>query len=87
MAGWATQIQAHRYSADLERLPVTVRRLVQKKVDEMGTRLNAFSHSRLTGETAFRLRVGDYRVLYSFDSARGRIFLLSVGHRREIYKI
>ena len=34
----------------------------------------------------FKLRVGDYRVLYEFDVKQGRIYLHYVGHRREIYK-
>ncbi len=41
---------------------------------------------RLTGRSEFKLRVGDYRVLYEFDVAAGRIYLLYVGHRRDIYK-
>jgi mRNA-degrading endonuclease RelE of RelBE toxin-antitoxin system len=34
----------------------------------------------------FRLRVGDYRVLYGFDVKHGRIFLLRVAQIRAIYK-
>ena len=32
------------------------------------------------------MRVGDYRVLYEYDLVQGRIYLLYVGHRRDIYK-
>ena len=52
----------------------------------MGTRLPGFPHQRLTGRREFKLRVGDYRVLYEFDVAQGRIYLHYVGHRRDIYK-
>jgi mRNA-degrading endonuclease RelE of RelBE toxin-antitoxin system len=55
-------------------------------VDEVGTRLEGFPHKRLTGRSEFKLRVGDYRVLYEFDVKLGRIYLHYVGHRREIYK-
>ena len=51
----------------------------------MGLRLAAFPHYRLTGSNRFRLRVGDYRVIYTFDLTQGVIHLLAVGHRREIY--
>ncbi len=51
----------------------------------MGSRLDSFPHQRLAGRPEFKLRVGDYRVLYEFDLAAGRIFLHYVGHRREIY--
>lgn len=43
-------------------------------------------HQRLKGRAEFKLRVGDYRVLYEFDSSQGRIYLHYVGHRREIYQ-
>ena len=56
------------------------------KVDEMGTRLEVFPHKRLQGRAEFKLRVGDYRVLYEFDLRQGRIYLHYVGNRREIYK-
>ena len=63
-----------------------MRAAVQRKVDDMGTRLEAFPHPRLRGRSEFKLRVGDYRVLYEFDLKLGRIYLHYVGHRREIYK-
>ena len=60
--------------------------MVQHKIDEMGLRLKEFPHKRLQGRPEFKLRVGDYRVLYEFDVQLGRIYLHYVGHRREIYK-
>jgi mRNA-degrading endonuclease RelE of RelBE toxin-antitoxin system len=56
------------------------------KIDDLGRRLGTFLHARLTGRTEFKLRVGDWRVLYEFDAAAGRLYLLYVGNRRDIYK-
>lgn len=63
-----------------------MREAVQRRVDEMGVRLDTFPHQRLRGRPEFKLRVGDYRVLYEFDLVQGRILLHYVGHRRDIYK-
>ena len=52
----------------------------------MGEHLEAFPHQRLQGRHEFKLRAGDYRVLYEFDARLGRIYLHYVGHQREIYK-
>ena len=52
----------------------------------MGLGLATFPHHRLTGSNRFRLRVGDYRVIYTFDAAANVIHLLAIGHRREIYR-
>ena len=40
----------------------------------------------MKGVDSCRLRVGDYRVIYDFDRAKGILHLLSVGHRREVYR-
>jgi mRNA interferase RelE/StbE len=40
----------------------------------------------MTGGNRYRLRVGDYRIIYTFDKTRNEIHLLAVGHRREIYR-
>lgn len=68
-------------------LPKHMQELIQRKIDEMGTRLADFSHTRLKGASGnYRLRVGDYRVIYAFDLARNVILLKLVGHRREVYR-
>jgi mRNA-degrading endonuclease RelE of RelBE toxin-antitoxin system len=52
----------------------------------MGLRLTTFEHYRMTGLDKCRLRIGDYRVIYRFDPVRGEIYLVAVGHRREIFR-
>ncbi len=52
----------------------------------MGTRLLDFPHYQLTGCDKFRLRVGDYRVIYDYNVCRNEIHLLAIGHRREVYR-
>ncbi len=80
------QIWSPTFSKAFDSLPPHIRDAVQQKVDEMGARLENFPHQRLQGRSEFKLRVGDYRVLYEFDVNLDRIYLHYVGHRREIYK-
>ena len=82
----ALQIWSPTFSKAFDSLPASVRDAVQRKVDEMGTRLESFPHQRLQGRSEFKLRVGDYRVLYEFDVQQGRIYLHYVGNRGDIYK-
>lgn len=82
----ALQIWSATFARAFHALPAGVRVSVERKVDEMGSRLERFPHQRLAGRPEFKLRVGDYRVLYEFDLGKGRICLHYVGHRREIYK-
>ena len=42
---------------------------------------------KLTGaEQLYRLRVGDYRIVYGFDKAAGQIIVHYVRHRRDVYR-
>ncbi len=41
---------------------------------------------KLQGQESYRLRVGDYRVLYTIDDKSKKIFVMAVGHRREVYR-
>jgi mRNA-degrading endonuclease RelE of RelBE toxin-antitoxin system len=82
----ALQIWSHVYCRHFDSLPPAVQRDITGKVDELGTRLDTWPHNRLRGCTEFRLRVGNYRVLYDFDLTTGRLYLLYVGHRREVYR-
>ncbi|PYK65776.1 MAG: hypothetical protein DME21_00115 [Verrucomicrobia bacterium] len=47
----------------------------------MGSRLATFPHFRMAGSDRYRLRV-----IYRFDVNRGEIYLVAIGHRREIYR-
>ena len=41
---------------------------------------------KLTGRDAWRIRVGDYRVIYEIHAGRLLILVVDLGHRREIYR-
>ena len=86
MSGAATQRFSREFDAALMRLPPATRALVLEKIDALGSQLDRFSHYRMTGRNEYRLRVGDYRVIYDFDRARNIIDLITLGHRREIYR-
>jgi mRNA-degrading endonuclease RelE of RelBE toxin-antitoxin system len=70
MPGAATQIFSAEFDSALARLPGSIATLVAGKIDDMGGRLDSFPHYRMTGRNEFRLRVGDYRIIYEFNVAR-----------------
>jgi len=40
----------------------------------------------LVGVDAFRIRIGDYRVVYTITDEIRIVSVLSIGHRRDIYR-
>jgi mRNA interferase RelE/StbE len=41
---------------------------------------------RLTGEDLYRIRQGDYRVIYSLADAELTVLVIHIGHRRDVYR-
>jgi mRNA interferase RelE/StbE len=82
----ALRIYYTRFDTTFFKLPPAIQARIEAKLDDMGTRLSDFPHHHLTGSNRFRLRVGDYRIIYTFDTSSQIIHLLAVGHRREIYR-
>ena len=42
--------------------------------------------TKLTGREGWRIRVGNYRVLYDIDDAVRRVTVVNIGHRRDVYR-
>ena len=50
-------------------------------------RVRPYPHvKKLVGNPYFRLRVGDYRVILDIKENKLIIYVLEVGHRRNVYK-
>ena len=82
----ATQVYYASFDAVFLKLRRVLRTRVEAQIDEIGSRLASFPHHRLKGSNRFRARVGDYRIIYTFDLEQNKIHLLAIGHRREIYR-
>lgn len=74
---------------DLARLNKPVAQRVLTKIRWLAENFQALTPEPLTGqwEGVYKLRVGDYRVLYTFDTTKNSITIHFVRHRREVYKI
>ena len=69
-----SRLRQHRQSDGIAR---GISALILGKITEMGRRLESFPHYRMTGRAEFRLRVGDYRVIYDFDTEKNEIYLIT----------
>jgi mRNA-degrading endonuclease RelE of RelBE toxin-antitoxin system len=63
----ALQSYSRDFDADFFKLPAAVQVRIESAIDHLGTALDTHRHHRMKGVEAFRLRVGDYRVIYDFD--------------------
>jgi mRNA interferase RelE/StbE len=73
--------------ADLERLTQAVRERVINKINWLAENFDQITPQSLTADLSgfFKLRVGDYRVIYEFNLEERVIFIDRIRHRREVY--
>jgi len=70
---------------ELDNLPSTVYNRLSKRIISLGDKPRPVGVKKLSGREEYRLRVGDYRILYIIDDKNRTITILAVGHRREVY--
>ncbi len=59
---------------------------IQKSIEGLAQNPRPAGSIQLKGETGYRVRVGDYRILYEIDDMTERVIIYRVKHRREIYR-
>ena len=77
-----------RAQSDVRRLDRATAQRVIGKLRWLAENFEATKLTALTGpkQGLFRLRVGDYRVVYAFDRNKREIEVYRVRHRREVYR-
>ena len=68
---------------DLEKLEKSIASRIYKKVGELSKDPSSKDIKKLKGLDTYRLRVGDYRVLFDID--KDNIIILKISHRKKIY--
>jgi len=73
---------------DLAKMDTAVARRVVARIRWLAENLEDVQPEALTGNLAgfYKLRAGDYRVVYEIVRAESMIIVHLVGHRREIYR-
>ena len=76
-----------RAERELESLPEAARRRIAKKIDALAEEPRPSGIKKLRGhDNSYRLRAGDYRVLYTIEDRVVTVVVVRVGHRRDIYE-
>ncbi len=73
---------------DLKRIKDRAARArIVRAIDGLATDPRPASAKTLQGDgSILRLRVGDYRILYTIEEAALLVLVIRIGHRREVYR-
>lgn len=71
----------------LQRLPRPIFARVLNAIIALGREPRPSGVKKLVGSTSgWRIRIGEYRILYEIDHSAGTVTVYSVAHRRETYQ-
>ncbi len=71
---------------ELEAVPRKDREKLVAKIARLANDPRPPGSEKLAGDEKYRMRYGDYRVLYEINDASVVIVVVRVGHRREVYR-
>lgn len=71
---------------EMERLPDHIHKRISEQVVAVESNPRPRGSQKLQAGEGYRIRVGDYRVLYTINDQARRVFIYSVAHRREAYR-
>ncbi len=71
---------------ELDRLPDEIASRILARLAGLETDPRPADVKKLKGRDAWRIRVGDYRVICEIHDRVLRIVVITVGHRREVYR-
>ena len=71
---------------ELRALPKEDRRRVVGRARGLALDPRPPGSEKLSGQERFRIRQGDYRIVYAIDDETRTVEIVKIGHRREVYK-
>lgn len=71
---------------ELEFIPQEDRRRLVRRIEGLATNPRPPGCEKLSGEDKYRVRQGNYRVIYLVNDDSREVVVFKVGHRREVYR-
>lgn len=71
---------------ELNRLAAEVRERILERLTGLETNPRPADVKKLKGRLAWRIRIGDYRVIYEIHDRELQVIVITVGHRGDVYR-
>ena len=71
---------------ELERVPTKDRQRMVAKIGALAGNPRPVGAEKLSGEDKYRVRQGDYRILYEIVDSDLIVTVVRIGNRREVYR-
>ena len=71
---------------ELENIPKKDLKKIVKRVQSLAENPRPRGSQRLSAQERYRIRQGNYRIVYSIEDKELTVQIFKIGHRREIYR-
>lgn len=70
---------------EIAKLPKYILKKIIHKIQLLSREPRPNGCKKLTADEKYRVRVGDYRILYSVEDEKLVVYVVKVGHRKKVY--
>ena len=74
-----------RAQKELANIPKTNYQRIRDTIAALASNPRPAGCKKLTGREGWRVRTGDYRIIYEIDDSKRSVVVLDIGHRKDIY--
>lgn len=85
MASYSVRIKRSA-AKELEAVPIRDRKRIVRRIEDLATEPRPPGSEKLSGEDKYRLRQGDYRILYEILDQELIVTVVKIGNRRDVYR-
>jgi mRNA interferase RelE/StbE len=71
---------------DLSTIPKKDLQKILRRIEALTKDPRPPGHEKLTGQERYRVRQGNYRIVYSIHDKELTVWVVKVGHRKEVYR-
>jgi mRNA interferase RelE/StbE len=71
---------------DLKKVPKSDLKRILSRIEKLGDDPSPVGCEKLTGEELYRVRQGNYRIVYSIQDNELTVWVVNVGHRKDVYR-
>ena len=85
MASYSLEIKRSA-AKELAQLPPKDRGRIVARIQALADDARPVGAEKLSGQERYRVRQGDYRILYEIEDQVLRVMVVKIGHRRDVYR-
>lgn len=70
----------------LSKIPDDIQTKIIRRIDDLAVDALPKSSKKLTNQPGYRIRVGDWRILYIVDKKKRLVIIARIAHRKDVYR-